>query len=34
MGKYKNVWFTKWLLLATGVFVTLLNIVLIVETFK
>ncbi|OEU38836.1 manganese transporter [Lactococcus cremoris subsp. cremoris IBB477] len=34
MGKYKNVWFTKWLLLATGIFVTLLNIVLIVETFK
>ncbi|MCT0466696.1 hypothetical protein EFL44_05900 [Lactococcus cremoris] len=34
MGKYKNVWFTKWLLLAMGIFVTLLNIVLIVETFK
>lgn len=34
MGKYKNVWFTKWLLLATGAFVTLLNIMLIVETFK
>ncbi|MFC4651386.1 Nramp family divalent metal transporter [Lactococcus nasutitermitis] len=33
MGKYKNVWYTKWLLLLIGAFVTILNVVLVVETF-
>ncbi|GBG96411.1 Nramp family divalent metal transporter [Lactococcus termiticola] len=33
MGKYKNVWYTKILLLATGIFVTILNVILLVETF-
>lgn len=33
MGKYKNVLFTKILLLATGSFVTILNIILLVSTF-
>lgn len=31
MGKYKNVWYTKYLLLIVGIFVTILNVVLLIS---
>lgn len=34
MGKYKNVWYTKALLLAMGIFITLLNVILVITTFQ
>ncbi|HEY0221818.1 MAG TPA: Nramp family divalent metal transporter [Lactovum miscens] len=34
MGKYKNVWYTKIILLATGIFVSILNIILVLQTFN
>lgn len=33
MGKYKNVWYTKLILLAIGIFVTILNVILIRQSF-
>lgn len=34
MGKYKNVWYTKALLLVMGIFITLLNVILVITTFQ
>ncbi|MCL2114362.1 MAG: Nramp family divalent metal transporter [Streptococcaceae bacterium] len=34
MGKYKNVWYTKMLLLLMGLLITVLNIILVMNTFS
>jgi manganese transport protein len=34
MGKYKNIWYTKGLLFIMGVLITVLNVVLVMNTFR